>query len=62
MMQIKINSIKLPNSDTKKIMIQFIDISNKIMYNEMKAEQHFMALTTATVSHELRNPLSSLIG
>lgn len=28
----------------------------------MKAEQQFLSLINATVSHELRNPLSSLIG
>ena len=28
----------------------------------MKAEQQFVTLITATMSHELRNPLNSLIG
>ena len=43
-------------------MIQIIDVSHKILYNEIKAEQVFLTLINATVSHELRNPLSSLIG
>lgn len=42
-------------------MIQIIDVSDKIFYNEVKAEQEFLSLISATVSHELRNPLSSLI-
>ena len=37
-----------------------IDVSDKMLYNEMKAEQSFLALINATVSHELRNPLTSL--
>ena len=42
-------------------MIQMIDISDKILYNEAKAEKKFLTLMNATVSHELRNPLNSLI-
>ena len=37
-------------------------MSDKILYTEVKAEQSFLTLINATVSHELRNPLSSLIG
>ena len=45
-----------------KTLVQIIDVSDKILYNEVKAEQEFLTLINATVSHELRNPLSSLIG
>jgi signal transduction histidine kinase len=31
------------------------------MYNDAKAEQKFHVLMNAAVSHELRNPLNSLI-
>lgn len=43
-------------------MLQIIDMSDKMLYNEVKAEQSFLTLINATVSHELRNPLASLIG
>ena len=43
-------------------MVQIIDISNKILYDDAKAEQKFHILMNAAVSHELRNPLSSLLG
>ena len=43
-------------------MLQIIDVSHKILYNESKAEQTFLSMINAAVSHELRNPLSSLIG
>ena len=43
-------------------MLQIIDVSHKILYNESKAKQMFLTLINAAVSHELRNPLSSLIG
>ena len=38
-----------------------IDISDKMLYNEAKAEKKFLTLMNATVSHELRNPLNSLV-
>lgn len=41
-------------------MLQFIDISNQIMYEQVHAENEFLAITNATVSHELRNPLQSI--
>ena len=37
-------------------------MSDKILYNESKAEQSFITLINAAISHELRNPLSSLVG
>ena len=37
-------------------------MSDKMLYNEVKAEQNFSTLMNAAVSHELRNPLNSLIG
>ena len=33
-----------------------------MLYNEVKAEKSFLTLINAAVSHELRNPLNSLIG
>lgn len=47
---------------TGKVLFQIIDMSDKILYNEATAEKSFLALINAAVSHELRNPLSSLIG
>ena len=37
-------------------------MSDKLLYNETKAEKQFLIMMTATISHELRNPLSSLTG
>ena len=42
-------------------MIQIIDVSDKMLYNEIKAEQSYLNLINATLSHELRNPLSALL-
>ena len=37
-------------------------MSDKMLYNEFKAREQFLSLINAAVSHELRNPLNSLIG
>ena len=50
------------DSKTKEFyLFQIIDISDKILYTEVKAENFFVTLINAAVSHELRNPLNSLI-
>jgi len=38
-----------------------IDVSHKMLYNEVKVEKSVYTIINATVSHELRNPLYSLI-
>lgn len=48
--------------EADKILIQIIDYSDRILYNQIKEEQSFSQIVSAAVSHELRNPLSSLIG
>jgi signal transduction histidine kinase len=45
----------------KLILFQIIDISNKIMYGQSKAKREFLSLINASVSHELRNPLNSIV-
>ena len=52
----------MQNLHGNKIMIQIIDISQKILYDELQAEKSLLTLINATISHELRNPLNSLIG
>ena len=54
--------LKVKNIKNKRTLIQMIDMSDKMLYNEVKAEQKFQTLMNAAVSHELRNPLSALIG
>jgi len=42
-------------------MIQIIDISASIFYDKMKEEKHISELINAAVSHEMRNPINSII-
>jgi hypothetical protein len=38
-------------------MVSIVDITKSILYEDVHAENQFLAITNATVSHELRNPL-----
>ena len=63
--QLKIKSIitghdEYGNDEISKL-IQVVDISDKILYGEVKAEHSFLEMINAAVSHELRNPLNSII-
>ena len=44
-----------------KFVIQIVDFSGKILYDEAAAKQSFVTMMQATASHELRTPLSCLI-
>ena len=54
--------IKVSELENRKILVQLIDMSDKMLYNEVKAEQEFIAIINVTISHQLRNPLNGLTG
>lgn len=41
--------------------LQFVDISSKIFYDDVKAQEEFTSLINSTISHEMRNPLNSIV-
>ena len=41
--------------------MQLADVTNYILYMEIRAKNQFTQLINACVSHELRNPLNSII-
>ena len=41
--------------------LQVVDVTDYIFYTEFKAKNEFTSLINACVSHELRNPLNSII-
>lgn len=42
-------------------MIQFIDISKTILYDNQKMQNQALEMINACVSHEMRNPLNSIV-
>jgi signal transduction histidine kinase len=42
-------------------MLSFVDCSIQVLYDQEKNHNELLMLVNATVSHELRNPLNSLI-
>ena len=60
--QISSSDIFDGNEKSEKTLVQMVDVSHKMLYNKVKAKKQFLEIINATVSHELRNPLSSLVG
>jgi len=48
-------------NEPHKVMLCFYDISQKIFYDNSKAERELLSLINSTISHEMRNPLNSII-
>jgi signal transduction histidine kinase len=59
--QIKKSQIKSLEGKVNRSMLCFNDISQKILYDTTKAEGEFLSLINSTISHEMRNPLNSII-
>jgi signal transduction histidine kinase len=49
------------NDGVKGSMLQFIDVTVEVMFDQQKQESKHLAIANAQVSHELRNPLHSII-
>lgn len=47
-------------NDKECKMIQFIDISKTVQYDEAVQQKQFASMLNATVSHEMRGPISSM--
>ena len=43
-------------------MLQIVDVSDKVLYGQSKEQNEMLSILNATVSHELRNPLNSIVG
>ena len=56
--QFKLSEITLKHR--KLTMIQILDISDSIMYQQEKNQTEQLSMLNATISHELRNPLNSI--
>ena len=59
--QFKKSFIRDSMSGQESIMLCFMDISQKILYDTSKAEGELLSLINSTISHEMRNPLNSII-
>jgi signal transduction histidine kinase len=58
---IQIKRTTFTRNNQIKHIIQMINISHTILYNQQKTENKFLGLINACVSHEIRNPLNSII-
>ena len=58
---LKIKTKDYRMSGEQNCMIQMIDETKNIMYQDSRGKNKFLQMINATVSHELRNPLNSII-
>ena len=56
---IKIN--QLVGENENEVMISIVDNSDQILRNNEKEHNELLVMINATVSHELRNPLNSIV-
>jgi len=42
-------------------MIKVVDVSKEVLYDKSREKNELLTLINATVSHELRNPLNSIV-
>lgn len=47
--------------EAPKALIQLIDVSDKILVNDIKGEHEFIEMVSAAFSHQLKNPLNSMV-
>ena len=56
---VKINNLVGENEN--EVMISIIDNSDQVFRNNEKEHNELLVMINATVSHELRNPLNSIV-
>ena len=49
------------SENENEIMITIIDVSHEILCNNEKEHNEVLTMVNATVSHEIRNPLNSIV-
>ena len=59
--QFKKSLLKDKEEGNDHVMLCFSDLSQKILYDTSKAEGELLSLINSTISHEMRNPLNSII-
>jgi len=60
-LQVQIKRTQYNDDGVEVIMLQFIDMSATIKCDEQSAANELLELINACISHELRNPLNSII-
>ena len=59
--KIQKSMVKTMPGEPVKQMLAIVDISQKILYETSKAQTELLSLINSTISHEMRNPLNSVI-
>lgn len=60
-MYYQIQTVSIPMDNQQLVMMEFLDVSQGILHHQAQQENRFLSMANAFVSHELRNPLQSII-
>ena len=58
---VKLSKTSFTHNFEETIMLQIIDMTNAVLYDQSKEQNELLSLLNATVSHEMRNPLNSIM-
>jgi signal transduction histidine kinase len=58
---VKLKFTQYRTNEVSQVMIQFIDVTDGIQFTKSKEQNILLQTVNASVSHELRNPLNSII-
>jgi len=58
---VKMKISNLVRNGNRSLMLQIFNCTKDVLLQEQKSQNHILNMINATVSHELRNPLNSLI-
>lgn len=56
----KIKNIDVKDGNHKRILVQIVDFSDKILYDEVNAEKNFQIVINGAISEDFRSPLDNL--
>ena len=59
---VRIETASLFHNDQQRLMLKVTDVSDSVKYDESKEQNEMLSILNATISHELRNPLNSIVG
>jgi len=54
-------TLKKSAVNNEEKVVRFIDISSKILFDSLNTERKYMTYMNSTISHEMRNPLNSIL-
>ena len=56
----QIKFLDVARDDSEEVMIQILDVSQRVLGQSLKTERKYLSIMNSTTSHEMRNPLNAI--